>query len=146
MKKLIPFVLLCSGLGLQAQTDNEDAQPSPAQTMAKQFTSFGKSNVQEKLFVHTDKDFYVAGEIVWYKIYYMDGTFHRPLDLSKLAYVEILDQNNRPVMQGKNALVNSMGKGSFYLPSSINSGSFKLRAYTNWMKNTDADFFFEKTV
>jgi hypothetical protein len=123
----------------QAQVNTEIA-------VAKQFASFAGQNVTEKLFVHTDKEFYVAGEIVWYKIYYLDGTFHRPLDLSKLAYVEIIDQNNKPVMQGKNKLDSSAGKGSFFLPSSIGSGSYKLRAYTNWMKNTDAGFYFEKNI
>lgn len=82
---------------LQAQ-EQDPASPEP---IARQFSAFGKRNLQEKLFVHTDKEFYLAGEIVWYKIYYMDGVYHRPMDLSKLAYVEIVDQNNRPVMQGK---------------------------------------------
>src|SRR6185369_11103878 len=36
--------------------------------------------------------------------------------------------------------------GSFYLPSSINSGNYVIRAYTNWMKNFDPDFYFEKNV
>src|SRR5687767_7344284 len=122
MKNILSFFLLTYGLGIQAQPI---AQP----VIAKQFGSFVKTNIQEKIFVHTDKDFYLAGEIVWYKIYYMDGAAHRPLDLSKVAYVEIIDQGNKPVMQAKNAINNSSGKGSFYLPSTLSSGNFKLRAY-----------------
>ncbi|HMF72929.1 MAG TPA: hypothetical protein VK616_15730, partial [Flavitalea sp.] len=139
MKTLLTGLLLFVGVLLQAQSISDEP-------VVKQFASFNKRNIQEKLFVHTDKEFYLAGEIVWYKIYYMDGAVHRPLDMSKLAYVEILDNNNKPVMQGKNALKNSSGKGSFYLPSSINSGNFKLRAYTNWMKNFDAGYYFEKNI
>jgi hypothetical protein len=139
MKRILSILLVCSSLSSQAQSAGD-------LPVVQQLTSFNRNNIQEKIFVHTDKDFYLAGEIVWYKIYYMDGTFHRPLDLSKLAYVEIIDQNNKPVMQAKNAIKNSTGKGSFYLPSSINSGNFKLRAYTNWMKNSDAGYFFEKSI
>jgi hypothetical protein len=139
MKRIFAIVLLFGSLHTQAQLTAD-------WPVVQQFASFNRNNVQEKIFVHTDKDFYLAGEIVWYKIYYMDGTFHRPLDLSKLAYVEIIDQNNKPVMQAKNAIKNSAGKGSFFLPSSISSGNFRLRAYTNWMKNNDADYFFEKNI
>ncbi|HTE25629.1 hypothetical protein [Flavitalea sp.] len=139
MKRILSILLVCGSLSTQAQSSGD-------LPVVQQFASFNRNNIQEKIFVHTDKDFYLAGEIVWYKIYYMDGTFHRPLDLSKLAYVEIIDQNNKPVMQAKNAIKNSTGKGSFYLPSSVSSGNFKLRAYTNWMKNSDAGYFFEKNI
>lgn len=122
------------------------AQVNTGLPAAEKFASFAKRNVTEKLFVHTDKEFYLAGEIVWYRLFYLDGTSHRPLDLSKLAYVEIIDQNNKPVMQAKNKLDSSAGTGSFFLPSSIASGSYKFRAYTNWMKNTDAGYYFEKNI
>ena len=139
MTTFISILLVFTGVGVYAQSGTDE-------TFLKQFTGFSKRSIQEKVFVHTDKEFYLAGEIVWYKIYYMDGAFHQPLDLSKIAYVEILDQGNKPVMQGKNAINNSAAKGSFYLPSSLPSGNFKLRAYTNWMKNSDAEYFFEKNI
>ena len=44
----------------------------------------------EKLFLHTDKEFYLAGEVVWFKVYCVDVSFHKPMNISKLAYVEIL--------------------------------------------------------
>lgn len=105
-----------------------------------------KKILHEKLYVHTDKNFYLAGEIMWFKVYYVDGTFNKPLDLSKIAYIEILDRTNKSVMQAKTALKKGSGDGSFYLPSSVNSGNYKIRAYTSWMKNFDADFYFEKNI
>ncbi|RYY31294.1 MAG: hypothetical protein EOO04_01745 [Chitinophagaceae bacterium] len=139
LRSFLSVYLLCVAGFTQAQVSTEVQ-------VAKQFEAFAGRNVTEKLFVHTDKEFYLAGEIVWYKIYYLDGKLHQPLDLSKLAYVEIIDQNNKPVMQGKNKLDSNAGSGSFFLPSSIGSGSYKFRAYTNWMKNTDAGFYFEKNI
>ncbi len=101
---------------------------------------------QEKMYVHTDKNFYLAGELLWFKIYNVDGAQYQPADLSKIAYVEILDKDNKPVMQAKIALSNGKGNGSFYLPVSVNSGNYKLRAYTNWMKNFTAASYFEKPL
>ncbi len=84
--------------------------------------------------------------ILWFKLYTVDASLHQPLDMSKVAYIEILDNNNKPVIQAKIALKNGDGNGSLPLPVSIGSGKYKLRAYTNWMKNFGADHFFEKII
>jgi hypothetical protein len=112
----------------------------------QKFQHFRLNHLQEKLFVHTDKDFYLAGEIIWCKLYTVDASFHKPLDISKVAYVELLDTANRPVLQAKIGLNKGSGNGSLYVPVILNSGTYKLRAYTNWMKNYPADFYFEKCL
>lgn len=100
----------------------------------------------EKIFVHTDKDFYLAGEILWFKLYYADGNMNKPLDLSKVAYLDIVDKDQKSVLQSKVGLNEGSGNGSLYLPVTLNSGVYKLRAYTNWMKNFGAGFYFEKNL
>ena len=104
------------------------------------------NNFQEKIFVHTDKTYYLTGEIIWLKLYNVDAGFHRPINLSKVAYVEIIDAANKPVLQTKILLKNGNGDGSLYITLPISSGNYKLRAYTNWMKNFDPAIFFEKSV
>lgn len=110
------------------------------------FNQYHQHTIREKIFVHTDKNFYVTGEIAWFKLYVVNASDNKPLDLSKVAYVEILDSNNKHLLQAKIALNNAEGNGSFYLPVNINSGNYKLRAYTNWMKNFGADYYFEKNI
>ena len=110
------------------------------------FNQYYQHTSQEKLFVHTDKSFYLAGEIVWFKIYAVDITFNKPLDISKVTYVEVLDTTNKPVLQAKIGMAEGGGNGSFYLPLTLHSGNYKLRAYTNWMKNGGPDCFFEKII
>ena len=115
-------------------------------TISAAFSAYHQNSIKEKLFVHTDKNFYLAGEIAWFKIYAVDASTHKPLELSKVAYVEILDSVNKRVLQAKIALDNAEGNGSFYLPPGINSGNYKLRAYTSWMKNFESEYFFEKNI
>ena len=110
------------------------------------FRAYNNNSLTEKIFTHTDKDFYLAGEIVWFKLYVVNGDDNKPIDLSKVAYVEILDKDSRAVLQGKIALDKGMGNGSLYIPLSFNSGVYRLRAYTNWMKNFDPAYYFEKPV
>ncbi|SOD79962.1 hypothetical protein [Spirosoma fluviale] len=110
------------------------------------FERYRQQALQEKLFVHTDQAFYLTGETMWFKIYYVDGSRHQPLDVSKVTYVELLDKEKKSVLQTKVALNPDGGNGNLFLPSSLSSGNYLLRAYTSWMKNFNADFFFEKTL
>lgn len=122
------------------------AQQNESTVAATALDNWHKHNLQEKLFVHTDKDVYLPGEIAWFKIYYVDGTFHRPLQLSEIAYLELIDKSNKPVMQTMVSLKKLAGSGSFLVPSELTTGYYKLRCYTQWMRNFDANFFFEKKI
>ena len=94
--------------------------------------------------MHTDKSFYVAGEILWFKIYYVNAIDHKPLQVSKVAYVEILNKDGRAELQAKISLEPGQRKGSFYLPITLATGNYTIRAYTNWMKNFDPRLFLSK--
>jgi hypothetical protein len=123
-----------------------NAQQTGSAAINQRFDAKQADNLQEKIFVHTDKDFYLAGEILWFKLYCVDGFFHRPLSLSKVAYVELIAATGQPALQARIALNDAAGAGSFVLPSYISSGNYLLRAYTSRMKNYPAEFYFEKTV
>jgi len=114
--------------------------------LGSKFLSYNKSHLQEKLFVHTDKSFYLAGEVLWFKLYAVDGILNQPLDLSKVAYVEVIDRNHGQQMKAKIKLKGGSGNGSFFIPLTLNSGNYLLRAYTYWMKNFGPELYFEKEI
>ncbi len=108
--------------------------------------TFVSNHLQEKVFVHTDKENYVTGEILWFKLYATDALLNIPMKLSKIAYVEVLDLTHKSVLQAKIELKNSTGEGSFLIPYSLQSGNYIFRCYTGLMKNYSADFYFEKQL
>jgi hypothetical protein len=110
------------------------------------FNKYGQATVQEKIFVHTDKNAYLTGEILWFKAYSVDATYHKPLGLSKVIYIDVLDGKQNAIIQTKIEMKNGFGSGSVYIPVSASNGSYKLRAYTNWMKNFSPDYYFEKGI
>ncbi len=118
-------------------------QSSP---VVQAFDSYRQQTLTEKLFIHTDQNFYLTGETLWFSIYYVDGTFHKPLDISKVAYVELLDAEGKPAVQTKITLTSGGGAGSLFLPASLRSGAYLMRGYTNYMKNAGAGYFFEKPL
>lgn len=132
LKVLLPATLYCNMLS--------------AQDPQQKLTRYAQSVLQEKLYMHTDRSFYLAGDLVWFKLYNVDASLHQPLAFSKVAYVEILDATNTPAAQVKIGMQDGKGNGSIYLPVTIQSGHYKIRAYTNWMKNMGADYFFEKRI
>ena len=130
-------------LMLSLQVAGQNKELSFLQNSVENFT---QNNLQEKLYVHTDKNFYVTNEICWFKIYNVDAIFNKPLNLSKVAYLELIDNKNKAVWQEKIALNEGTGNGSILIPTSIATGNYTLRAYTNWMKNFNEGFFFEKKI
>ncbi|HWD89305.1 MAG TPA: hypothetical protein VG367_14330 [Mucilaginibacter sp.] len=140
-KILITAMLL---LGLTSSFSDGYAQVLPG--LQKDFATYQQNNLQEKIFAHVNKSFYEAGEILWFKIYCVDAANNKPLELSKVAYVELIDENHAPVVQTMVALKDGSGSGSVYLPFSLSSGHHVFRAYTSWMKNFDPGYFFESQV
>jgi hypothetical protein len=49
-------------------------------------------------------------------------------------------------LQTKVGLGKGHGDGSLYLPLTLSTGNYKLRAYTSWMRNYGTEGFFEKSI
>ncbi|MGY3213295.1 hypothetical protein [Mucilaginibacter sp. HD30] len=125
------------------------AFPSLGQTpeqVAKQLAQYSAQRPVEKLYVHTDQNAYVAGSLLWFKVYAVEGTTNKPLSMSKVAYIDLIDANQTSILNAKVKLSASSGAGSVYLPVNLSSGNYRLRAYTSWMKNFGASFYFEKVI
>src|SRR5579862_3349775 len=92
---------------------------SSAQTpdvIKSRFDAYQQLNFQEKIFVHINKSSYLAGETIWFKLYCVDGSTNKPINISKVAYVELLDNNRSALLQAKIELRNGIGSGSFAVP------------------------------
>ena len=102
--------------------------------------------VQEKIHVHTDRDFYVPGERIWFKAYVTDAYSHLFPTYSEYVYAELISPTNTLV----NRVMITQTEGMFYgyLPISeiVPEGNYTLRAYTRYMENLGDDYFFKKNI
>jgi hypothetical protein len=112
----------------------------------QQFNAYKNNNYQEKVFLHTDKTVYSTGEILWFKAYVTNAVTNKFSMLSKICYVEIVGADRKILMQAKVSIDSGKGNGSFLITSSIRTGSYYIRAYTNWMRNFDSQFYFEENI
>jgi hypothetical protein len=101
---------------------------------------------REEIYLHADRDIYVSGEEMWFKLYLIDRKSSKPSFNSSIAYVELLNADSRPVVQKRILLSQGFGSGQVLLPDSLSSGTYTLRAYTSWMKNFLPENCFMKDI
>ena len=94
------------------------------------------SQVQEKVYIHTDNQCYFVGDTLWYKAYVVRADDLRPTDMSRLLYVELLSPDGL-LVERQTIIISPKGYtcGQFALRDSLYSGYYELRAYTRWMLN-----------
>lgn len=100
----------------------------------------------ESVHLHLDKPYYALGDTIWFKAY-VSTIQHFPSPLSKILYVDFINNNNEISKSTKVPIQNSTASGSIALdPMALEQGNYRIRAYTRWMLNFDADYFFEKNL
>ncbi|MFK7921866.1 MAG: hypothetical protein AB8H47_07910 [Bacteroidia bacterium] len=100
---------------------------------------------QEQVFVHTDKDLYLSGETIWMAAYCFDQK-GQASDLSKVLYLELLDEQALPVVQERISLQAGTAQAQFFVEGNLNSGIYYLKAYTTAMRNAGPEHFFEAAI
>ncbi len=83
---------------------------------------------QERVYVSTDKECYLAGESVWMSLHCMDDDMEYS-QLSSVAYVDFVT-NDGVAASFKMPLVEGRGCGKFDLPFSFVTGNYSIIAYT----------------
>jgi len=137
MKNLLTFLFLCF-------TNSFFAQSNQALTLIEQVV---ESHADfEKIYIHTDRDYYTAGGDIFFKIYLTDENLVQKQAESKVAYVELISPDEKILQTRTIALKEGNGIGDFKVTSKFISGQYVIRAYTNYMRNFDAAFFFRKSI
>ncbi|QOG02755.1 hypothetical protein [Flavobacterium sp. MDT1-60] len=89
----------------------------------------------ENIFVHLNTTTLVAGETLHCKFYCLNPSNNNLSDISKIAHVKIVNEENQVVLMNKIHLDKATGQGDFFIPTTFSTGNYKLIAYTNWMLN-----------
>lgn len=101
---------------------------------------------QEKVYLHTDKPYYSAGETIWFKAYLLNATTHFLNARSQFVYVELISQAEELIERIKIRKDSTGFSGYINLEPQFLPGKYVLRAYTNWMRNQPEDYFFKKEI
>lgn len=142
LKLVIPALLM---LGICFSFSSKLVQ-DPFSALIKRYQEYAKTNAQEKVHLHLDKPYYAIGDDIWFKAYVINTQTFEPTNISKAIYVELINEQNKITKQLKLPLESGITWGDFKLPDTLSEGNYRIRAYTQWMRNADPEYFFDKTV
>ena len=144
MKFRITLVLsaIFMALGFAAFKMDDD----PLTALVKKIDEYTNKYPQEKVHLHLDKPYYAIGDDIWFKAYVLNTKTQAPTNISKILYVELINEKDSLKKQLKLPLMGGITWGDFKLPDSLTEGNYRIRAYTTYMRNFGTDFFFDKTI
>ncbi|HSV87883.1 MAG TPA: TonB-dependent receptor plug domain-containing protein [Bacteroidales bacterium] len=132
-----------SGFGTtKILSDTTEIKLQPVQTLV-QFTN---NFPQQKVYLQTDKQHYLAGEAIWIKAYLVSASTHVPDTQTTNIYVEFFNTDNELIDFLILPVENGFSNGSIQISDSIPSGNYQIKAYTNWMANFGEQFMFKKDI
>ena len=103
-------------------------------------------HTSEKVYLHTDRDQYVAGDTLWAKAYLFDAQNHHLSTQSEVLYVSLLDDKGKLVLQQKYQLNQSQAPIFMVFPKNLASTTYQLTGHTRLMQNFADDLFFHKNI
>ena len=118
----------------------------PFTQLLKKLEEFTKKYPQEKIHLHLDKPYYAIGDDIWFNAYVVNTKTGEPTHISNVIYVELINEKDSISKQLKLPMKGGIAWGDFKLSDSLSEGNYRIRAYTQWMRNAGSEFFFDKTI
>jgi hypothetical protein len=96
----------------------------------------------ESVHLIINSNIFLAGEALYYNFFCLNNTTTLPSNVSKIGYVELIGENENILFKHKLQLDNGTGYGDYFIPSTVNTGQYKLVAYTKWTDNSTSNAIF----
>lgn len=100
----------------------------------------------ESIFLHLNTSTFVSGETLFYKVYVLNPEDSTPSQISKVAYIELVDSDKKIISSQKVFLKNGTANSDILIPSALKTGNYKLISHTNWMLNQSKNKFSEQEI
>jgi hypothetical protein len=135
--------LCCSFLLLLAFMPKAD---DPLDKLVASLQHWFDTNPQEKVYLQTDKPYYLVGDTIWFKGYVTTGDKHQLSAVSGALYVDLITEGDSIAKELKLPITAGMSVGNFILGDDIvREGNYRIRAYTQWMRNAGPEYFYDHT-
>jgi len=122
------------------------AEDNPIRVIAQKLSDYYLTTQPEKVYLHLDRPAYGTGETIWFSAYVVDALRHRPDTLSKVLHVDLLSPQRQVVARRTLRLQGGRTFGDLDLDDSLEAGTYLLRAYTNWMRNGNSEFIYQRRL
>jgi hypothetical protein len=103
--------------------------------LAEKFRKYCEVQPWEEVYIHTDRDEFIAGEVMWFKAYLIDRLSSKPSSSGSIVYLELVNSENTSVARRRIRTETGSGPGMLILPDTLSTGKYMIRAFTSRMKN-----------
>ncbi len=116
------------------------------------YSYYGNSPLQienlpeEEIHVHTDKDIYFAGDMVFFKLYLRSGNARSHAHSSRVAYLSVNGKDGQPIARHEVLLNSQTAYGGIMLPDTLSTALLTLSAWTSKMLIDDTPPFRKQIV
>lgn len=151
-------VLLFASLFIQ----NLQAQISESfqNNVIQKFSEYYSYGIPEKAYLQTDREYYAAGDTVWFKVYLTNGITNTPKSDSRFVYVDFRGPGNyvkkedfllermkvRIHHDSDSAEMWSVFDNRILLSEWLSPGVYTISAYTHWQYNYPKEYLFHKSI
>ncbi len=115
-------------------------------SLKKKNSTFNEQLPEDRVYLQFDKPMYEPGESIWFSAFVRDGQSLKPSTKSDIVHVELLSPKGTVERTISIIAKNGVAPGDFSLDKEALGGLYKVRAYTNWMKNEGDGNYFEKDL
>ncbi|MBI4548835.1 MAG: carboxypeptidase-like regulatory domain-containing protein [Ignavibacteriae bacterium] len=109
------------------------------------FVKYSKHLPSDRVYLHFDKPFYKPGETIWFRAYVRSDDL-KASQHSDILHVEFINPKGSITQQLTLVAKDGVASGDIDLSSDVPGGIYKVKAYTQWQKNFEDPFFFEKEI
>lgn len=134
----------------ESRTSTETLNSIQAQNTLADYKKSQQEKLQnlkhEKLLIHTDKSLYTNGDRVNISVYSVN---QRNAELSiapGIVYMDLIDEDNNIISTNRMPSHDGLASGILFLPDNIFNGCYRLRAYTDWIRDYDPESISFKNI
>jgi len=123
-----------------------DTENEFIRNLKKKTAAYTEQLPEDRLYLQFDKPFYEPGETIWFSAFVRDGQSLKPSRKSDIVHIELLNPKGTVEKTINLIAKDGIAAGDFVLDNEILGGLYKVRAYTNWMKNEGATNSYQKDI
>ncbi|NBC27655.1 MAG: hypothetical protein GVY08_12395 [Bacteroidetes bacterium] len=126
--------------------ESKAQQNRPDVQFIQQFKALQQNLPRERVYLHTDRQWYMYGDRIWFSVYLTAGSMNAPSLLSRVVYVELYSPDGDLVDRIAIKNEEGRGRGSFPITYEEQAGNYRLKAYTAWSLNFGETYGFSRDI
>ncbi len=132
--------------GLKPSPDDASAESGTLQFLRASFVRYSDRLPNDRVYLQLDKPFYTPGETIWFRAYVRSDDDLTPSRQSDLCHVELVNPQGTIAQQLTLLATDGFASGDIDLAENLPGGLYKIRGYTQWQKNFENSYIFEKEI